>query len=136
MIIFKNTTATVEWDVLAKSIECTWKHYSNVDEMEEVILAIIDLSEANDIDFYVSNRTDLTFIWSGHKEWSMFKKFNFNLRHQFSDIFILDHQKEKNLPFFLALSKTLDVNFNYKKSNYFRHRRVLDAHIKEISLKN
>lgn len=117
MIVFKNDSASVEWNPSTNTIICNWKNVSNIEMMDEIIQSIIEIRNENEIQNYVSNRSKIQFSWSGFQEWNLFIKNSLNSIYTFKDIVVIDPQVESNkqlLSSFESITDKVTPFINYK----------------------
>lgn len=114
MIVFKNDSAIVEWDTISNTIICNWITVSSATKMTDVIDSIIEIQNENDIRNYVSNRSNLTYSWSGIKEWQLF---NENSNKQFINVSVIDPNNVSNQLLFQDL-----INFTEGKEKNYQHK--------------
>ncbi|NLR94173.1 hypothetical protein [Flammeovirga agarivorans] len=133
MIIFKNDAAVVQWDIATDSIVCHWKNQLNSQPIQEVVQAIIELQEANGISFYISDRSELNFLWSGYNEWYAFDLLQFDLKKEFHTTLVLDPNNQLNQ----KLLRSCDEIASLPSMNHiqtFRQRKSLDMFLEQQHL--
>ncbi|OHX65008.1 hypothetical protein [Flammeovirga pacifica] len=135
MIIFKNNAADVQWSLEMNAIICHWKDNTNFEELKEVILAVTELQEVNQLDYYISDRSSLDYLWSGYLEWYSFKLFQVQLSDYFKKIMVLDPNNSfnKNL---LSNHEQISTAYSHQKIKHFTKATQLNNYIHKISIES
>ncbi|ANQ47932.1 hypothetical protein KMW28_13485 [Flammeovirga yaeyamensis] len=135
MIIFKNNAADVQWSLNQNAIICHWKDNPSFDEIKEVVLAVTELQEANELAHYISDRSNLSFLWSGYIEWYAFHLYQIQLSSLFSNVIVLDPAKKQNA---VLLKNHEQIGNNYSiehQVKFFDSPNVLNQFIEQDNVK-
>ncbi|MEH0156766.1 hypothetical protein V6R21_21730 [Limibacter armeniacum] len=123
MIIFRNSSCVTEWLPEKNALINRWKGVVREEEFVGTMKACMWFAAENPVKHYVSDRTDLEYLWDGWEDWSV-KNLANNPRSSKTVDFILIDPNRNFAPF---LQEDFEMRFRENGSEL----RVKIAHDNE-----